>query len=95
MNYDTPLLLCARIILGLTLFLTAFYLPGIWLWGVALVGGVIFPWYMEGIVLFFLYQIITATAGPWWHPWAWLGTVLLIIAMKFGTMIHSRLFFQP
>lgn len=94
MNYDTPASSLARIIYGATLVLAFLYLPGIWLWLLAFLGAIFFPFYLEGIILFFVYQVMAAAPATWFSPFTFLGTVTLLVTLKLGVFIRDRLFWQ-
>ncbi len=84
----------ARSLFLILLVLAFLYLPGGWLWVLAFVGALVFPFYIEGVLLFLGYQILSATPAPWFDFWVLSATVALILGLKLGSLLRPRLFWS-
>ncbi|OHA59498.1 MAG: hypothetical protein A2589_01390 [Candidatus Vogelbacteria bacterium RIFOXYD1_FULL_46_19] len=82
----------SRIIFNLIFLAAWFWLPGLWVVILAIVGALFFAWYFEGLVAVLFLELFlgTMTVGGWELP-ALFGTVAVAGSFLIGDLVRERL----
>ena len=79
-----------RLIFGLLLVLSAYFLPTYLLVVVSLIGIVIFSYYYEAAVVFFGLELVFGIPVLGWSPYYFLGTVSMLLGILIVEEIKVR-----
>ena len=82
----------ARLTFDLWLSVIIFALPTYWGYGATLLGFLVFPFYLEGCLFYFISDLAFSLPSDHWTPFTFWSTVLALIALAIVTEAKALIF---